>query len=397
MKKIAIIILLIASSLMAQGARQRAISLSFENADLHTVLRTFARLGGVNIVSSEAVSGRVTLDLRAVPWEQAFETLLRVHGLTSVEEEGIIGVMTMEESEQQTRIIPVETKIYQIKYAQAAAMEFAISSVLTERGKSKVDVRTASLIVTDIPNALAGVESLIESIDVPTRQVMIEAKIVEIDYKWGQELGIKWRTGSAEPTEDTYLDGGVDAPVTELGRFLYGTLLSGIEINAILSMLESEDKAHILSQPKIAVMDNQEAMVMSGKKIPVITLDMAGNKIMKFYDVALKLTVTPHINAENQIVLELYPEVSDISAEATPGGEVILLTDAAKTTLMVDDGETAVIGGVLREKEGEITRGIPILCKIPLLGRLFKSKAKSKYKSELLVFVTPHIIPVQKK
>ncbi len=378
--------------------RNRLISLSFENADIHTVLRTFAKLGGVNVVASEEVTGKVTLQLKSVPWEQAFQTLLRVHGLTSVEEKGIIGVMTMEESEKQKRIIPLETRIFRIKYAKAKKLETTISSMLTERGKIKTNERTSSLIITDIPDLLDEIETLIDIIDTPTAQVMIEAKIVEIDYKAGRELGIDWWAGDEEnPAKDTYYGGGVKTPIAEKGKFVFGTLLDGIKIEAKLSMLESQDKANILSQPKIAVMDNEEAMVLSGKKIPIITLDRAGNKIIKFYDVALKLTVTPHINPENQVMLEINPVISDLSSEATVDGGIIILTSEVQTILMVNDGQTAVIAGVIKEKESKVIRGVPILSKIPLIGRLFKSVSKSKDKTELMVFVTPHIIPMEKK
>ena len=291
----------------------------------------------------------------------------------------------------------MQTQVFRIKYAQAKAIEPTISSMLTDRGKIRVDERTASLLITDIPDKLNKIETLIDSIDNPTPQVMIEAKLVTVDCKYIQELGIKWGAKSAAPTKDTRMEGGVDAGVTEAGRFAFGTLLNGVELDAVLSMLESQNKAQILSQPKIAVINNQEAMIMSGKKIPIITLDMAGNKLVKFYDVALKLTVTPHINPGNQVMLELHPEVSDISAEVAADKGVIILTDEANTTLMVNDGETAIIGGVMKEKEGTIIQGIPFLCRIPLIGRLFGSKAKSKYKSELLIFITPHIIPIEKR
>jgi len=387
----------IESLLLAQSTEEQHVSLSFENADIRTVLRTFAELGKVNIVTSEKVSGRVNLRLTDVPWEQAFQTVLRVYGLTSVQEKGIIGVMTMEESEEQKRVIPVETKIFRIKYAKAVSIETAVSPMLTERGKSKVDERTNSLIVTDIPNAINSIEAFIDKIDTPTPQVMIEAKIVEVDIKSARELGIEWRADFREPTVDTRIGGGVSTPVAGVGELVFGTLLSGIDLEAKLSMLESKNKAHILSQPKIAVVDNKEAMILSGKKVPIITLDRAGNEIIQFYDVALKLTVTPHINPENQVLLDLHPEVSDLSSEATVAGGIIILTSEANTSLMVNDGQTAVIGGVMKTKTGEVVRGVPILSSIPLLGRLFKSKSKSDEKSEIMVFVTPHIIPVEKK
>jgi len=385
------------SGIVFGDSRQKPISLSFESADIRTVLRTFAELGKVNIVASEKVKGRITLRLRNVPWEQAFLTVLRVHGLTKVEEEGIIGVLTMAEREAQKGIIPLETKIFRIKYATAEEINAAITSMLTNRGGSTVDERTNSVIVTDIPSVLNMIDNLLNEIDSPTPQVMIEAKIVELDYKIAQELGIEWYVEYAEPTSETHIGGGVDAGIVGPGQFVFGKLLSGVDIESMLKMLESEDKAEILSQPKIAVLDNEPAMIMSGKRVPVITMDEAGNQIVQFYDVALKLNVTPHINPEDQIMLELHPEVSDLSSEATVAGGIIILTNEAKTKLMVNNGQTAVIGGILRNKTSKVKRGIPFLSRIPLLGNLFGSTSTLTTKSELMIFVTPYIIPVEKK
>lgn len=389
----------------AGRGRETLVSLSFENADIRTVLRTFARLGSVNIVASQKVSGTITIQLEHVPWNLAFQTVLRVHGLTAVEEKDVIGVMTMEENKTQREIIGLETKVLRIRYGKASKMENSVSSMLTERGKVKIDERTNSLVVTDVPEALSRVTNLVNNIDTPTPQVMIEAKIVEIDHKIVEQLGVQWRTVNKSNSK-TICEGGVSAPIPAAADFLFGTLLStsiepnvnvSMDLQTAISMLESQDKARILSQPKIAVMDNEEAMILSGKKIPIITLDRSGNRIIEFYDVALKLTVTPHINPEDQIVLDLHPEVSDVASEATPGGEVIILAQEARTTLLVDNNQTAVIGGIIREKTGTITTGVPYLSRIPLLGRLFKSVSKSISKTDLLILVTPSVIPVSQK
>ncbi|MDD5530339.1 MAG: secretin N-terminal domain-containing protein [bacterium] len=379
--------------------RQTLVSLSFENADIRTVLRTFSRLGNVNIVASEKVAGTITIQLAGVPWDRAFQTVLRVHGLTAVEDKDIIGVMTMEESKNQREIMGLETRILRVKYAKASKIESSISSMLTERGKAKTDERSNSLIITDVPEAIYRAEKLINEVDIPTPQVMIEAKIVEIDHKVIDQMGIEWRTGGIIGTGsiNSYINGGVKALTPKAGDIVFGTLIKDLSIGATITMLETQDKAHILSQPRIAVMDNEEAMILSGKKIPIITLDRAGNKLIEFYDVALKFTVTPHINPDNQIVLELHPEVSDISSEATSDQGIIILAQEAKTTLMVNNNQTAVIGGIIKEKKGTIISGVPFLCRIPLLGRLFKSVATSTNTTDLLIFVTPTIIPIETK
>ncbi|MDD2889591.1 MAG: secretin N-terminal domain-containing protein [bacterium] len=392
-------LLTIAGNKIYAAERQTLVSLSFENADIRTVLRTFSRLGNVNIVASEKVAGTITIQLAGVPWDRAFQTVLRVHGLTAVEDKDIIGVMTMEESKNQREIMGLETRILRVKYAKASKIESSISSMLTERGKAKTDERSNSLIITDVPEAIYRAEKLINEVDIPTPQVMIEAKIVEIDHKIVDQMGIAWKTGGIIPTGDinSSLAGEVKALTPLAGQVTFGTMLKDLSIGALITMLETQDKAHILSQPKIAVMDNEEAMILSGKKIPIITLDRAGNKLIEFYDVALKFTVTPHINPDNQIVLELHPEVSDISSEATSDQGIIILAQEAKTTLMVNNNQTAVIGGIIKEKTGKIVSGVPFLCRIPLLGRLFKSVADSKNTTDLIIFVTPTIIPIEKK
>ncbi|HID93609.1 MAG TPA: type IV pilus secretin PilQ [bacterium (Candidatus Stahlbacteria)] len=379
--------------------RQRPITLRFENANIRTVLDAFAELGNVNIVTSERVSGKISLNLKDVPWDRAFKTVLEVHGLTAVEREGMIGVMTMEEAEAKKKLIELETKVFRIKYAKANEMQSVIQDMLSERGRSDVDTRTNSLIITDIPTNIPKIEALIDTIDIPTPQVMIQAKIVEVDVRAARELGIKWRAGNLGfPTVATHAGGNVTVPVgAPSATFVFSTLKSLASIDATLSMLEERRKARILSEPRVAVADNEEAMILSGKKVPVITLDFAGNKIIRFYDVALKLTVTPHINPERQIMMELHPEVSDLSSEATVQGGVIILANEVRTKLMVKEGETAVIGGILRTKESTIRKGVPILSHIPLLGNLFKYTSRSRNKTELIIFITPTIVPVEKQ
>lgn len=379
--------------------RQRPITLRFENVNIRTVLDAFAELGNVNIVTSEKVSGRISLNLKDVPWDQAFRTVLEVHGLMAVEREGMIGVMTMEEAEAKKKIIELETKVFRIKYAKAEEMQSVIKDMLSERGRSDVDKRTNSLIITDVPTNIPKIEALVDTIDMPTPQVMIQAKIVEVDVRAAKQLGVKWKLGNLSfPTIATHAGGNVDVPVgSPSATFLFSTLKSIASIEATLSMLEEQRKAKILSEPRVAVADNEEAMILSGKKVPVIQLDFAGNKIVQFYDVALKLTVTPHINPDRQIMMELHPEVSDLSGEGTVQGGVIILANEVRTKLMVKEGETAVIGGILRSKEIVTKKGVPILSSIPLLGRLFKSTSRSRDKTELIIFVTPTIVPVEKE
>ncbi|MDO9575497.1 MAG: type IV pilus secretin PilQ [bacterium] len=374
----------------------RPVTLRFKNADIRTVIETFADLGGVNIVVSENVKGTISLNLRKVSWDDAFKTVLQVHGLASVEEEGMIGVMTMEEFEARRKMVDLETNVFRIKYADAQGIMGVVEKMLSERGGINVDTRTNSIIVTDVPSNIPKLEALIDIVDTPTPQVMIEARIVEVDHKVLREMGIRWQAENVNvPTQDTHFGAKVNVGLEGAPfSFTFGTLQAGIDIDGMLGLLESKDKARILSEPRVAVADNEEAMILSGKKVPVITLDFAGNQIVRFYDVAIKLTVRPHINPKNEIVMELHPEVSDLSSEATVQGGIIMLSSEVITKLRVRDGETAVIGGIVKTRESTVERGIPILSSIPLLGRLFKYKSTSKDNVEIMIFVTPRIIPV---
>lgn len=387
---------LVAYSLYAE--RDRPVTLKFKNADIRTVIQTFADLGDVNIVVSENVRGTISLNLKDVPWEDAFRIVLQVHGLSAVEEErGMIGVMTMEEFDERRKMVDLETHVFRIQYADARDIMSVVREMMSERGGINVDRRTNSLIVTDIPSNIPKLRTLLETIDSPTPQVMIEAKIVEIDHKLLRETGIKWFVGDLDdPAKDTHFGGALDARASASPfSFTFGTLQKGIDIDAFLDLLESRDQAKILSEPKVAVADNEEAMILSGKKVPVITLDMAGNRIIRFYDVALKFTVRPHINPNDEIVMELHPEVSDLSGEATVEGGIIILSNEVTTKLRVLSGETAVIGGIIRERGSKLEKGIPFLSSIPLLGRLFKYSSTSKDEVEIVIFVTPKIIPTQ--
>jgi type IV pilus assembly protein PilQ len=389
-----LVFLLLAFGLYAE--RGKPVTLRFKDADIRTVIQTFAELGDVNIVVSENVRGTISLNLRGVSWDDAFKTLLQVHGLGAIEKEGMIGVMTMEEFEERRKMVELETEVLRIKYADARGIVGVVREMVSERGAMNVDTRTNSLIVTDIPSNMPKLKALIGTIDTPTPQVMIEARIVEVDHKLLRETGIRWLAGDLDvPTRDTHFGAEMDATAAAPFSFTFGTLQAGIDIDALISLLESKDKARILSEPKVAVADNEEAMILSGKKIPIVTLDIAGNKIIRFYDVALKLTVRPHINPKKEIVMELRPVVSDLSSEATVEGGIIILSNEVNTKLRVSDGETAVIGGIIKKKESSVEKGIPFLSSIPLLGRLFKYKSKSKNDVEIMIFVTPRIIPLR--
>jgi type IV pilus assembly protein PilQ len=383
-----------AQSVPYQGSAGR-ISMNVEEADIRTVLRSISEFSGMNIVAGSEVKGPVTVLLHDVPWREALENILKMNDFVASEESGIIRVSTHKDFEQARKLENLTTAVYQIRYARAEKLQAVITKLLTERGKAQADVRANALIISDIPPVIQAMDSIMRALDKPTAQVLIEARLVEVDVNNSRELGVNWAIGNlSNPLANTRAGGSVDASVTDpAGTFTFGRLENGVDINARLSALQEERKAEILSQPSVLINDNEQATILSGKKIPINVLDQSGNLVTQFFDVAVKLTVAPHINPSNEVLMTLNPEVSELSGEATVTGGIIILTSEVNTTLLVKDGETVVIGGVIRSKDGRVERKVPLLHAIPLLGHLFSYSVKTLDKTELLVFVTPHVIP----
>ena len=271
-----------------------------------------------------------------------------------------------------------------------------LQPLLSSQGVIQVERRTNSLMVRDSYDRIEKIAKLIQEIDKPTPQVLIKAKIAKVDYKAAREIGIQWKIGNlTNPNAPSHFQGSMNAPVQGPPfKFTIGTIRSGVSIDEILSALEQENKAEVISEPSVVVADNEEAFVLDGKKIPIVTLDLAGNRVIKFYDVALKLSVTPHITPDSSIALDLHPELSDLSGEATAAGEPIILSSEVKTKLQVKNGETVVIGGIIRNRKGTVMRGVPFLSSLPVIGRFFTYKAETQDKTELMIFVTPTLVPL---
>ncbi len=373
------------------------ISMNVEEADIRTVLRSISEFSGMNIVAGSEVKGPVTVLLHDVPWHDALDQILKMNDFVSVEKDGIIRVTTHKDFAASSKLQPLMTAVFNVNYGRADKMAVMLSKLLTERGKAQSDARANAIVVTDIPTVVSRLDSVIRELDRPTGQVLVEAKIVEVDMNTARELGINWTVGNYDnPLSNSRAEGSVDLGIREpTGAFRFGRLENGVDIAVQLSALEQENKVEILSQPSVLINDNESAKVLSGKKIPINKLDESGNVVTEFFDVAVKLTVTPQIIPGGDVALALNPEVSDLSGEATVAGGIIILTSEVNTTLMAKDGETIVIGGVIRSKEGLLTRKVPLLHAIPLFGRLFSYSAKTLDKSEILCFVTPHVIPAK--
>jgi type IV pilus assembly protein PilQ len=270
-----------------------------------------------------------------------------------------------------------------------------VEKTLTKRGHIEVDKRTNALLITDIDDRLDQCESMVRSLDTRTPQVEIVARLVDVDVSATRDLGVKWGVHGMD-IFDAGVSENVDVNAADVtapaGVVKIGTVKPFGSIEATLQALETQNKANIISNPRITTVNNREASVVVGKQIPLIVQDFAGNAVTQLTTIGIKLSVTPHINVGNKITMDVHPEVSDLAAQSTVQGGIIINTTMADTRVMVNDGETAVIGGLIRSNETSAKRGIPILMDIPLLGALFRSSSTTNAKRELLIFVTPKIL-----
>jgi len=387
----------------------RRMSLDVQGAEVQTVLRSLSEFSGKNIVASKEVKGQVTLRLRNVPWRHALDIVLRAQGLGMVEQGQTIVISNLEtlrkeEMERNTaaraaeELLPLQTRIIPVAYANAEEMAKAVEKTLTKRGHIETDKRSNALLVTDIEVRLDMAESMIRSLDTRTPQVEIVARLVDVDVTATRSLGIDWGVHNMD-IFDAGVSENIDINAADVnnpaGQVRLGTVKPFGSVEATLQALETQNKANIISNPRITTVNNREASVVVGQQIPLIVQDFAGNAVTQLTTIGIKLNVTPHINVGNKITMDIHPEVSDLAAQATVQGGIIINTTMADTRVMVNDGETAVIGGLIRSNETETNRGVPILMDIPLLGNLFRSTSKTKAKRELLIFVTPKILGME--
>lgn len=418
------------STAIAQVGLQKtgpgSFSLDVEGADLRTVLRAISEFSGRNIIVGQNVRASVRISLRNVAWQDALKAVLRSNGLDYVEDGSVIRVdeaakLNSEKVERETanartlELVPLETRIIRLNYANAGEMTAPLQSALSKRGTIQVEKRTNSLIVSDLPSNIDDVVKMATELDSATPQIEITAKLVDVDVDATTSLGIEWDGGGVagasqffpvpsagtppvdnlhRPSDPSLLFGAdhstpADGPTTKLRVGLFkdwGTL------EAQISMLQSQNKANIISNPRITTVDNREARIVVGQKIPLIVQDVAGNPVSQLQTIGIQLRVTPHLTADKKIIMDLHPEVSDLATQSTVQGGIIINTSEADTRVMVDDGQTAVIGGLIRTNESTVKRGVPGLMELPLVGMLFSSNSHVKQNRELIIFVTPKLM-----
>ena len=405
------------------------ITVDFKNADIHDVLKIISYKSGVIIVAGKDVSGTVTIRLVDVPWERALDVILKNSGFVYERDEDIIRVTTVENLSKEE----LSTEIFVLNYAKAEEVSEAIKEILSERGKIKSDERTNQLVVTDVPAKLYKIGKVIERLDQKTVQVMIEAKIIETVLDEDERLGIDWtlsasakgskrplvfpfafnktygKTGKEYfPKVDTSTDdftGSVEQgfPFAVKDDFTFGTL-DFTQLQFVLEILKSRADTKILSNPRIATLNNQEAKIIVGTKVPIANYQLdetTGDWVItgKAYneEVGIKLMVTPHVNPEGYIVVDIHPEVSSIVSWIGPDDAwPVTSTREATTQVMIKDGETIVIGGLIKEEIIDTVRKVPILGDLPLLKYIFSKTEKTKDTTDLLIFVTVKLLDSEK-
>lgn len=393
------------------------IDLELSNADIKDVLRTFAQLTGLNIAIDPNVAGQVTVSFDDVPWDQALELILRQNGLTYTINGNVMRVGTVErlaaEQAQNRRLeeeerlnVPLTTVIKRLSYAKSVDVAALVQGLASARGKIIVDARTNQLIITDVPEFLPTMLNLIENVDIPTPQVMIEARIVETTKTFSRQLGVNWSfAGSLDPAlgsgtglvwpHRVGVVGGpfnfsAGNPVLDISL---DSVLGAFDLDLTLTAAENEGLARIISAPKVTTQDNQAAEIQSGLQIPFQTR-VNFTTTVTFIDATLRLTVTPQITAEDTVIMDI--EVQKV--EPLPGFDIIgaanppLSNRRAQTRVMVRDGGTAVIGGIYQASENDAENRLPFVHEIPVIGNLFKSRRVETRNDELLIFITPRIV-----
>ncbi|MGE5283648.1 MAG: type IV pilus secretin PilQ [Actinomycetota bacterium] len=436
------------------------ISMDFKDADLSNVFRIIAEVSNLNIITSDDVKGKVSVRLVNVPWDQALDIILRSKSLGAVQEGNVLRIAPLsslrkeeqerfdalkqvDQSRQEALNRAAEIKATQeavfdtipISYGKASEMLTKIRPLASKYGKLDSDDRTNVLIIRDLPQNIAEVRALVATLDTATPQVLIEARIVEVDTSFTRELGVQWGgsyrgvsggtryglTGVQDPTGAPIPGGAVTAATTNPftatapvpsyavnlpaaigqgagGGIAFGILKDNLRLDLSLTALEASGKGKIISSPKIVTTDNKEATIEQGTQIPYSTVSASGTQT-QFIDATLSLKVTPHITPDGRVSMKLEAK-NDSQGEVGVTGQPAINKKKATTEVLIGDGETTVIGGILQISRTENQAGLPWLSKIPVLGYLFRKDTNQTRNRELLIFITPKIMkpePVQVK
>jgi type IV pilus assembly protein PilQ len=400
------------------------ISLVFDNADIRSILQLIGDVSGLNILASNDVKGEITLRLIDVPWDQALDLVLDTANLGKIREGNVIRIMPIDKIRERASSTMklqreefdegiLETRAFSVSYSKVDDVKKFLADLSSQRGSIIADGRNKQLIVKDVPLVLEQMADMIRRVDQPERQVMIEARIVEANTSFTRSLGVKWagdyKDGSDPANQNGDITSGaigaggaflVPLPVAGVAAsglatgITFGALDGNLNINLRLSALESSGEGKIISTPRVTTLNGQKALISQGTKIPYTTVsnDGAGTE---FENAELKLEVTPEINPDGSVILDVKASNSAVGTvyQSAGGGDAPAIEEKkAETKVLVRNGQTTVIGGIFVESEINGKTGVPLLMDIPFLGGLFRSTTKTKERRELLIFITPRIV-----
>ena len=408
----------------------KPISLDFQDVPVRQVLQIIAQLNDFNLVTSDTVSGNVTINLQDVPWDQALAMILKIRGLDQRIEGNILLIAPQEElaaresavlqaQQQAQNLAPLVSENVRVNYAKAEQMATLLQSsnggILSARGSVAVDERTNTLLLRDSADSISMAKRLLKELDVPVKQVLIESRMVTVRDNVDEQLGVRWgltgRQGDAALSGSAIAANNINSGVIpELSDRLnvnlpvantagrigvqIASLMDGTILDLELSALETENRGEIIASPRITVANQQEAYIEQGTEIPYVQSTSSGATSVEFKKAVLSLKVTPHITPDNRIILDLVvtQDTRGETVSTSTGPAVAIDTQEIKTQVLVENGETIVLGGIFQQISTNDVTKVPLLGDIPIVGGLFRNKVSIEQKRELLIFVTPKIV-----
>jgi type IV pilus assembly protein PilQ len=415
------------ATMVGRGAEEPRITVTWDRASIADVVAGFAAFSGRTIIIGKDVKGEVTAEVKNQPWPLAFQAILASQGLSAQEMSGGIirvdapGVLSALDS-----LEPLETSVVRINYAHAGSLEKTVESILTKgRGRVVADTGSNSLIITDTRSRVQNVTEFVRGLDIRTPQLSIQAKIIFVDRTDVEELGIKYDLGDksqffnklvqrTDPTTGAPFDrnvnvvnlggnsvsaiGNADASITGSAiDLIYSTAIGGFSLTTFLSALQTSQLADIQAEPVITTLDNRQADILVGQETPVRVIDAssgassAARANVQFKETGIRLTVTPHVTNDRRILMNLHTERSALQLLAEADLGFVFAKQKADNQLLVDDGETAVIGGLTVTEVEKNRSGIPLLSGLPIVGKLFSFSEDRESRRDLIILVTPRI------
>ncbi|MDE4535701.1 secretin and TonB N-terminal domain-containing protein [Pseudomonas sp. ITEM 17296] len=397
----------------AAPTRGEPLSLNFQDVQVRAVLQVLADHAGVNLVASDSVQGNITLRLQDVPWEQALDLVLRSKGLARREEGNVLLVAPAAELAGQSldarlgqaldaQLQPLQRELMPIHHAVASELAelllatLADDGILTGRGSLSVDARTNTLVAYQPADRLAELRHLVAQLDVPVRQVAIEARIVEANVDYEKSLGVRWGGPlygeNVRPGKELFVDLGVERAGSSVGL---GLLRGGILLDLELSAMEKSGNGEIISQPKVVTADKETARILKGTEVPYQETSKSGATSVSFREASLSLEVTPQITPDNKVIMTVRVTKDEPDYVNALNNVPPIRKNEVNAKVRVADGETIVIGGVYSTTQNNVVDKVPFFGDLPYVGRLFRRDVLQEKKSELLVFLTPRIMSDQ--